>query len=143
MGSIITIFGRNLATEIASASGFPLPTELGGTRVLFTLANSDSRVPGRLLYVSPTQINVVTPSTDRFFVSIRVETRQGTAHIPNVLVSGADPGIFTRDASGCGPPALWSHRLGRMIGPSDAVAPCEIVTLYGTGFGPPYAPDGE
>ncbi|MCW5980625.1 MAG: hypothetical protein KIT09_21275, partial [Bryobacteraceae bacterium] len=143
VGSIITVFGRNLATETASASRFPLPTELVGTQVTFNVANESTRVPGRLLYVSPTQINLVTPATHRFFSSISVKTLYGTVDDHYVLVHEADPGIFTRDASGCGPPALWSHRLGRMIGPSDAVAPGEIVTLYGTGFGPPYAPDGE
>ncbi|MCW5980626.1 MAG: hypothetical protein KIT09_21280 [Bryobacteraceae bacterium] len=143
-GSIITIFGRNLATETASASGFPLPTELAGTQVTFNVTDeSSTRVPARLLYVSPTQINLVIPATHSSYSGMSVETRHGTAQDRNVRVSGADLGIFTRDGSGCGLPALWSHRLGRVLEPADAVQPGDVVTLYGTGFGPPHPEEGQ
>ena len=53
-GSLVTIFGQNLASS-ATASDTPLPTMLGGTCV--TLDNS----PLPLLLTSPTQINAQVP----------------------------------------------------------------------------------
>lgn len=63
-GSIVTMFGSNLALTTEAASSRPLPTTLGGIRVhvRYRAAYSDSsdRV-AQLLYVSPTQINFLMP----------------------------------------------------------------------------------
>jgi uncharacterized protein (TIGR03437 family) len=137
-GCIITIFGRNLASKEAFPTSFPLPTELEGTRVRFLDR------PGSLLYVSPNQINVVIPDVPRnLSYSIAVSTPAGTAELGQFLPSVFSPGIFTADGSGCGRPALWSYRLNRWLGPDDSLQPGEVATLYGTGFGPPLAPDRE
>ena len=50
-GSLQTIFGSNLASTTASATGTPLPTTLGG----ITVTGAGRALP--LLYVSPTQFN--------------------------------------------------------------------------------------
>src|ERR1700693_977526 len=50
-GSIVSIFGTNLANSIATASGIPLPTELGGSSVTV----NGTKAP--LFFVSPNQIN--------------------------------------------------------------------------------------
>lgn len=50
--SLVSIFGSNLAATEQVASGFPLPTTLGGTSVTL------SGVPVPILYVSPRQINI-------------------------------------------------------------------------------------
>ena len=53
-GSLVAIFGRNLAATTASATSFPLPKTLAGTSVTF------GGISAPLLYVSPTQINAPT-----------------------------------------------------------------------------------
>ncbi len=54
-GALATIFGSNLASSTATASGLPLPTTLGGARVLI----GGVAVP--LLYASASQINFQVP----------------------------------------------------------------------------------
>jgi hypothetical protein len=54
-GSIVAVFGSNLASRAAQASGSPWPQVLGGTSVFI------NGVAARLGYVSPTQINAEIP----------------------------------------------------------------------------------
>lgn len=56
-GSIMAIFGTNLASGVYSAAATPLPTILGNTSV------SMNGVPAPLFYVSPNQINAQVPSS--------------------------------------------------------------------------------
>lgn len=83
-GSVISIFGANLASTSAPAPGVPLPTTLGGVSVV---VNSSLRAP--LFYVSPTQINALLP----------YETLPGSA---TLSVNGSTPISFTVAASAPG-----------------------------------------
>jgi len=51
-GTLVSIFGTNLAAETATATDTPLPTQLAGTSV------SINGAAAPLLYVSPGQINL-------------------------------------------------------------------------------------
>lgn len=101
-GSIVSIFGSNLAAQTAAAKSLPLPTSLGDVAsVTFNGA------PMPLFYVSPGQINALVPS-------IIVDPLSGTAHelvVTNSFGSSAQqpvqivlaqPGIFTTTANGIG-----------------------------------------
>src|SRR5258706_11849894 len=55
-GALISIFGVNLAPQIALASQIPLPTSLANVSVRF-----NNNVFAPLLFVSPTQINAQLP----------------------------------------------------------------------------------
>src|SRR5260370_39578098 len=55
-GALISIFGVNLAPQIAAASQIPLPTSLANVSVRFT-----NNVFAPLLFVSPTQVNPQLP----------------------------------------------------------------------------------
>lgn len=141
LGSIVTIFGKDLAASSALATCFPLPTQLAGTSVLI-----GGDVMDRLLYVSPTQINLVLPPSIRPFGglgSILVNTPTGSVRFGDLSGGAVSPGLFTADGTGCGLPALWSYRLGRYLGGLDSTQPGEILTVYGTGFGPPHAAYGD
>ncbi len=83
-GSLIAIFGTNLAATPASASTLPLPTTLGGVTVT---VNGNLSVP--LIYVSAKQINAQLP----------FETPAGSA---TLSVSGSAPASFTVAASAPG-----------------------------------------
>ncbi len=54
-GSVISIFGHNLAIAIESTKLIPLPTDINGTRVAI------NGVLAPLFFVSPTQINAQIP----------------------------------------------------------------------------------
>jgi uncharacterized protein (TIGR03437 family) len=83
-GSLIAIFGTDLAAAPASASALPLPTTLGGVTVT---VNGNLRLP--LIYVSAKQINAQLP----------FETPLGTA---TISVNGSAPVSFTVAASAPG-----------------------------------------
>lgn len=94
-GSIVTIFGTNLAPGAAGGvvSNGSLTTSLAGTSVRF------AGVPAPLLYVSPNQINAQVPFTLNVAnASVVVATPGGTATgtdpTRRLTVSAAAPAIF-------------------------------------------------
>jgi len=132
--SIGTIFGANLAASTQTAAAIPLPTTLAGTSVIGCSAL-------HLFYVSPSQINFQWPqdSCPSPTAGIVVSTAAGTSD-PYVFPSppGNAPGLFTRDASGCGQgAALNVHADGGVSvnSPQDGVSPGEFISIYGTGLG--------
>ena len=91
-GSVIAIFGTNLASSSTAAATLPLPTTLGGTSLLV-----NGRIPVPLFYVSPGQINAQLP----------YETPVGTA---TLTVNGSAPAQFTVAASAPGIIVYGSNR---------------------------------
>ncbi|HEY4087807.1 MAG TPA: IPT/TIG domain-containing protein, partial [Bryobacteraceae bacterium] len=94
-GSLIAIFGKNLAAGQASASASaPLPLTLAGTSVTI------NGVPAPLSFVSPGQINaqvplsLTAPDHQIILAVVLVTTPAGSAGIQTGLASGA-PGLFT------------------------------------------------
>ncbi len=130
-GALISIFGRRLALEEASATSLPLPNELAGTIV---------RINGRrlpLLYVSRNQINaqvlfdVMGPAT------LRVEYPGGFAEVP-VTISEPAPAIFsTTPELGQRPAAI--HLNGQLVTPNNPVQAGETISIFLTGLGRPSA----
>ncbi len=98
---IASLFGSNLASTTASTSGSSLPTTLGGVNV-----NVGGLAAG-LSYVSPTQINLVMPTSVSspssqliFSYNSGSLAATGAARLQN-----AAPGIFTANGSGSGAPS--------------------------------------
>ncbi len=126
-GALISIFGRNLATEEAFATRLPLPAELNGTSVM---------VNGRslpLLYVSPYQINAQMLFDVRGQVSLRVTSANGSMDT-TVMVADAAPGIFsaTTDAGIYG---TVVHADGTLVSAASPARAGEFVSVYLTGLG--------
>jgi uncharacterized protein (TIGR03437 family) len=91
-GSLATIFGSNLSSSLAQASGTSFPTTLAGANV----ALSGELCP--LSFVSPGQINLLIPSDlqpGRYLLT----TGAATA---DLIVSKVSPGIFTLRGDGTG-----------------------------------------
>lgn len=135
-GEIVSIFGIGLADSQAVASGFPLPTRLGGTSV--QVGDLDMA----LLFASPTQINAVVPfglRTPSFQeVVIRRGDRLGSA---TILISGASPGVFTVNQSGRGPGVIVDANF-RLIDTNNAARVGDVVIILLAGVGatdPPVA----
>lgn len=104
-GSIIAIFGADLATANESASTLPLPTVLAGTSVTVTDSNGTNR-PASLFFVSPGQVNCqIPPGTASGTATVRVLSGSGAMSTGTVEVIGATPAIFTANVSGQGVPA--------------------------------------
>jgi len=143
--SLVSIFGSNLAATEQAASGFPLPTTLGGTSVTL------SGVPVPILYVSPRQINiqlstvpvpVPPPSTDP--AGLVVVTAAGASEpfpLPGDI--GGPFGIFTLDGSGCGRGAVLNVNGDGSVSlnsRSNSASPGDFISVYGTGLGAVFNP---
>lgn len=87
-GCWVAIFGNNLAPTIAGAStAARLPTTLGGVSVTV------GGLPAAMLYVSPTQINVLIPSEvaipGSFVVPVVINAPGGSASAAALLMTSA------------------------------------------------------
>src|SRR5258707_9015228 len=90
-GSLVSIFGRNMATS-ANGGSAALPTILGGACV--TLNN----VPLPLLLTSDSQINFQVPPTlvaGRYPLVVRSIDRKAASVATTVTISKVAPAIFT------------------------------------------------
>ena len=150
--SIVAGFGPNIASDVALAQGFPLPTSLLGTTVDVQDSASTTR-PASLFAVTPGQVNYqIPPGTVQGNATVTVRTGLGKVLIGNINIVSVQPGLFsanslgvgaasgqfqryttvlvgvqdtfTCDAGGCGP-------LPIAFGPANESL---FLILYGTGF---------
>lgn len=144
--SWVTIYGSNLSSSTrtwgaADIINGALPTTLDGVKV------SINGKPAYVEYISPTQINVLTPDdTATGPVQVLVSSPGGQADPTNITLQAAAPAFFTFD----GKYLAATHVNGSLIGapgffPSapNATTPAksgETIVLYGTGFGPTTPP---
>lgn len=127
-GSLATIFGTNLASgDPVSASGFPLPTSLGGSSVTI----GGESVP--LLYVSPSQINFQVPtSVQSGSVGMVVHGPGGASTSFNFTVTSSAPAMFQYGTNH----ALAQNSDGVTLNSaSDPAVAGSVITVYLTGIG--------
>ena len=142
-GSIVSVFGVNLAPKIATFSGVPLPDSLGD--VSLTVADDTGFLAAApLFFVSTGQINFQVPWEVQPF---------GTATFTPV-VSGAKgepvsvnmrlfaPGLFTIDQTGHGQGSVNNALTGQLAAPigkypnAQPVKRGGYISIYCTGLGP-------
>jgi uncharacterized protein (TIGR03437 family) len=100
-GALFTAFGSNLAKQAVVAE-LPLPAGLGGSSVTITDSAGAART-AVLLYVSPTQINFVTPSgLTAGEGSFTITNSAGVSRTIAVRIGGMSPGLFSADGTGSG-----------------------------------------
>ena len=129
-GSLLSVFGRNLAPTAAAAFVDPITGRvgdlLGGVSVRF------NGKPAPLLFVSPGQINLQAPvdlSPGQAIVTI---DRDGAASAPVLLEAAAvAPGLFADPSGG----ALAALEDGSLNGPANPVSRGDFLSLYGVGGG--------
>ena len=128
-GSIVSIFGANLATTTALGPGSPMVQSLGTTTV---------QVAGRLLplfFVSPTQINFQLPADLQAGPQVVTVSTQGQQDVQAAFNIVQDaPGLFPLAADGQ-TYAVATHADGTPVTTAAPVQQGETITLYGTGFG--------
>lgn len=146
-GAVFALFGASLGPQefvgaVLDQNG-KLPTELGGTRVLF------DGVPAPLLFSSTGQVNGIVPfgahvmarydgSGTPFFpggpVYAVVERNGAVSDQAGLLIYESWPGIFTRDSSGKGLAAAINEDAS-INGSDNPAAPGSVVVLWATGAG--------
>ncbi len=130
-GSVITIYGNNLAPTLQVGSTNPLPQSLG--EITVTIGNY--LLP--LLFVSPTQINAQLPVelVDGNYNLLVHQT--GMPDVSGTLTVSRDaPGMFTQSAPQNVPLVLALHQDGTLVTFDSPAIRGETISMYGTGFGP-------
>jgi uncharacterized protein (TIGR03437 family) len=148
-GSLVSIFGTNLASHIAEADTIPLSKSLGGVTVEFVNGNTTINAP--MLYVQPAdpannvgaQLNVqvpweIVPSGATANVNVIVNNNGAVSAPAQVLVGPYSPGVFTSNGL-----AIVQNPDGTLAWPAGAVPGLtthpakigDIVTVYATGLG--------
>jgi uncharacterized protein (TIGR03437 family) len=100
-GSLVSLFGANLAASPAQAGSLPLPLTLGGVTLTVTDSTGAQRT-APLLYVSPGQINFlladnVAPGAATFTVTGGAAPQSFTAAVQSVA-----PALFSMSGTGSG-----------------------------------------
>jgi uncharacterized protein (TIGR03437 family) len=126
-GGIFSIYGTELASREALASGVPLATLLNGIQVRV------NGVPVPLYYVGPLQINAQMPANQPAG-TVRVQVvRDGVASVESTVeVVAASPDILRYGANR----AVAINENGSLNGPGSSARPGQFLVVYLTGIGP-------
>lgn len=131
--TFLSIYGANLAyaTRGLSSSditGGTLPAILPGTGVRVWVGG----VPAHMYYVSPTQINVLLPtSLVPGTVQLRVQVDSSYGPPINITLAEVAPAFFQLDAQ----TVIAVHSSGALVTADAPAAPNEVIVLYATGLG--------
>jgi uncharacterized protein (TIGR03437 family) len=131
-GSIVVIFGTNLAPGARYASTFPLPTTLFNDTVTF------NGVAAPLFYVSATQINALVPGQiSTGSVTVQVKRGDGSSVTEGVSVAAVSPGIFygLLPGSSAAVGAILHAKDFSSITTANPAVAGEYLAIFSTGLG--------
>ncbi len=128
-GSVVSVFGANMASTTAVGQATPLQQTLGGV----TATVGDQILP--LYFVSPSQINLQLADVPLGAQTITISS-QGQPNVQvNFTVARNAPGLFQQTINGQAF-AIAYHADGSSVTQSAPAQIGETITVYGTGFGP-------
>jgi uncharacterized protein (TIGR03437 family) len=137
----IEIKGTNLSqtTRTWQSSDFDPQTGLMPTQLDGVSATVNGK-PAYVYYISPTQINVLTPLDSALgTVGVQVMNSMGTSAVASVAMLENSLGFFAFESAKY---AVAEHTNGTLLGPTSLypgqttpAAPGETIVLYGNGFG--------
>ena len=129
-GSIVSIFGASLSSELVSGPSNPLAQTLGGVIV----RTEDRILP--LFFVSPAQVNMQLPDDYSPGEKLLTVSSQGLPDVKAAFkVVRNAPGLFQQIISGDSF-AVVTHEDGSVVTADSPAKRGELLTLYGTGLGP-------
>jgi len=129
-GSIIAIYGQNLAPGLEVGPVNPLAQSIGGVAVTV----NNLLLP--LLFVSPSQINAQLPSelpSGNYTINIESVSQPEVTGTFTAVRNA--PGLFTQTINSH-EYAIAFHENGSPVTPSNPANGGETVSILGTGFGP-------
>jgi uncharacterized protein (TIGR03437 family) len=130
-GSLISIYGQDLAPAVAIGPSNPLAQAIGGT----TVTVGQYILP--LVFVSPTLINAQVPwELQPGTYSLAVHNTGQPDVAAQFTVSSISPGAFTQPNAQQQPLVLALHADGTPVTFDSPAIHGEQITIYGTGFGP-------
>jgi len=130
-GSIISVFGQNLATSLQIGQTNPLAQAIGG----ITVTVGNYLLP--LLFVSPQQINAQVPielADGQYTLAVH---QAGQEDVTGTFTVQRDsPGVYTQTNAQGTPLVLALHADGTPITSDSPARRHETISIFGTGFGP-------
>jgi minor extracellular serine protease Vpr len=141
-GSYITIFGTALSDATQDLSTTFLPYSMSGVSVSFTSSDGSQGWPGRLWYVSPTQINLQIPWELQGQASAQLTVNVGDLSIPYTIpIAPYLPAMFEYGDD----LAIAQDQNYQLVTSSNPAQPGKYIMIYANGLGavdnPP--PSGE
>jgi uncharacterized protein (TIGR03437 family) len=136
-GSLITIYGNNLAEAISLFRTPYLPLALANVSVSFDVPNRRISVPGRLHFVSPTQINVQIPWELQGVTSAQMKVSIGytsQSDLFTVTLNDFSPALFEYSDNGRVMAAALDQT-NRLVSNDNPVARGQVLQIYANGLG--------
>ncbi len=140
-GSIVSVFGIDLASSTAFAGATPLPTTLGGATMQF---NAVQAVPK--FFTSPAQVNLQIPWELSGMAQASLTDTVGGQTSSGEMVNLAmfAPGVFATNQAGRGQGAILISGSGGLVaapagmfpGSRPVVPGTEFIEIFCTGLGP-------
>jgi uncharacterized protein (TIGR03437 family) len=98
-GSYISLFGSNLSDSLVAENTASLPLALSSVSVSFDIPSAHVSLPGRLIFVSPGQINVQVPwdLPANSEVQMKVSIGFVAGQVSTAQVAAAAPAIYVRE----------------------------------------------
>ena len=128
-GTLVSLFGTELAPDSMQASAIPLPTTLGPVSVTV------NGILAPLFFVSAGQVNLQIPFAVAGSTATIVVTNGGLpSNEVTVPLAPSSPGIFSVSQSGAGPGVI-THADFRLVTAVNPALPGETVIIFLTGLG--------
>jgi uncharacterized protein (TIGR03437 family) len=132
--TFISLYGTNLAYATVAIGpndirAGMLPTALAGGAVRVVI----NQIPADMFYVSPSQVNVLIPSSLIAGPATVQLVNSGLAGpLVSITLGPAAPALFQADAQ----TVIATHGNGPLVTPAAPAKGGEVVVLYATGLGP-------
>lgn len=125
-GTLVTVYGANLALETRAANFAPLPTTLGGAEILL------NNQPLPVVFASPGQVNAqIPPAFPLGPAKLRARVDGKLSAEIDVTIAAAAPGIFVYGDNR----AVAQNQNGAINGEASPERPGNYAVLYFTGLG--------
>jgi uncharacterized protein (TIGR03437 family) len=133
-GAFIAIYGVNFGGPTTVAPATLYPTQLGGTQVLL------GGRPMPLYFTSSGQIDAVVPYdiAPNSVQQLIVQNGTAVSQPETVMVSAAQPGVFSQNSSGTGPGSILGQKAGGIPALNTAANPAsagDALLIFCTGLG--------
>jgi minor extracellular serine protease Vpr len=137
-GSYISIYGRSLSEVTRLNTRSVLPLSLAGVSVSFDVPGQGRSFPGRVYYVSDSQINVQVPweLTGAESAIVKVTIGDTVSDVVTIPLKSHSPAVFSyNESSGRTLAAVLDSGYG-LVGSSNPAKHNDVVQIFVNGLGP-------
>ena len=136
-GSYISIFGSGLSDDVNQASSLPLPMAIDFVNVSFDVPAAKLSLPGRLIFVSPGQLNVQVPweLAGQSSVQVKVTIDFSLSNVYTLPLAAQSPSFFvSTDSSGNSAVAALDEN-NRPVNAGNPALRGHAIQLFANGLG--------